>query len=113
MPLETVVEELDATTTLVTLSGRMTLGMRLSEIEGQLNHAIDHGVRRLILDTSGIAYADSAGLGLLMVLYGRLRKVNGSLRIVAPSPLLRQLLELTNTDKVLSLYPDRAAALAD
>jgi anti-anti-sigma regulatory factor len=48
-----------------------------------------------------------------MLLYGRIKKVQGSLRIVAPSPTLKQLFELTNTDKILSVYPDRAAALAD
>jgi anti-sigma B factor antagonist len=113
MPLDAVLEQVDATTTIAKLSGRMTLGMRLREIEGQLNHAVDGGVRRLILDASGIDYADSAGLGLLMLLYGKMKTVQGSLRIVNPGPTLQQLFELTNTDKILSIYPDRAAALAD
>jgi anti-sigma B factor antagonist len=113
MPLDFEFEQVDAATAFVNLSGRMTLGMRLQEIEGRLNQAIDGGVRRLVLDTSGIEYADSAGLGLLMLLHGRIKGVQGSLRIVAPSSTLGQLLELTNTDKILSVYPDRAAALAD
>ena len=113
MPLDFEFEQIDTATAFVKVSGRMTLGMRLQEIEGKLNHAIDGGVRRLVLDTQGIEYADSAGLGLLMLLHGQLKKVQGSLRIVAPSPTLQQLFELTNTDKILSVYPDRAAALAD
>lgn len=112
MPLDAELEQLDATTAVATLSGRMTLGMRLHEMEHKLNHAVDDGVRRLVLDMSGIEYADSAGLGLIMLLYGKMKTVQGTLRIAAPSPTLKQLFELTNTDKILALYPDRAAALA-
>jgi anti-sigma B factor antagonist len=113
MPLDSSLEQVDAATLVVKLTGRMTLGMRLQELEGQLNHAVDNGVHRLLLDVSGIEYADSAGLGLVMLLYGRMKKVQGSLRVVAPGPTLLQLFELTNTDKLLSIYPDLAAALAD
>lgn len=112
MPLDVELEQVDAATAVVKLTGRMTLGMRLREIESQLNHAVEGGVRRMILETSGVEYADSAGLGLLMQLYGKMKKVQGSLCIAAPSPMLQQLLELTNTDKILTLYPDRATALA-
>jgi anti-anti-sigma factor len=113
MLLDFEFEQVDTASAFVKLSGRMTLGMRLQELEGRLNHAIDGGVRRLVLDTGAIEYADSAGLGLLILVHGQLKKVQGSLRIVAPSPTLQQLFELTNTDKILSVYPDRAAALAD
>ena len=113
MPLDAEFEQLDAATTVVKLSGRMTLGMRLREIEGQLNQTVEGGVRKLVLDASGIEYADSAGLGLLMILYGKMKTVQGSLRIAAPGPSLKQLFELTNTDKILAIYPDREAALAN
>lgn len=113
MLLDFTTEQIDETTMVVTLIGRMTLGMRLREVELQLNHAIDGGVRRLALEMSGIDYADSAGLGLLMLLYGKMKTVKGSLRIVAPTPTVQQLFDLTNTNQLLSIYPDRAAALVD
>jgi anti-sigma B factor antagonist len=113
MLLDFTTEQIDEATMVVTLTGRMTLGMRLRELEIQLNRAVDGGVRRLVLEISGIDYADSAGLGLLMLLYGKMKTVKGSLCIVAPTPTVQQLFELTNTNQLLSIYPDRAAALVD
>jgi anti-sigma B factor antagonist len=112
MFLDAEFEQSDATTLVVKISGRMTLGMRLREIESKLNHAVDGGVRKLVLDASSVDYADSAGLGLIMLLYGKMKTVQGSLRIAAPSSTLKQLFELTNTDQLLAIYPDAAAALA-
>ena len=113
MFLDAEFEQADAATIVVKLNGRMTLGMRLREIESKMNHAVDGGVRRLVIDLRGIDYADSAGLGLIMLLYGKMKTVQGSLRIAAPSPTLLQLFELTNTNQILAIYPDIAAALAE
>jgi anti-sigma B factor antagonist len=113
MLLKDTMERVNATTAVATLSGRMTHGMRLREVESQINQAVDDGVRVLVVDIGGIEYSDSAGLGLLMLLYGKMKTVKGSLRIAAPNHTLRELFTLTNTDKFLSIYPDRAAALVE
>ncbi len=78
MLLKDTMERVDATTAVVTLSGRMTHGMRLREVESQINQAVDDGVRVLVVDIGGIEYSDSAGLGLLMLLYGKMKTVKGS-----------------------------------
>jgi anti-sigma B factor antagonist len=111
MLLDDSVERIDEATAVATITGRMTLGMRLREIESKLNQLVDGGVRTLVIEMHGIDYADSAGLGLIMLLYGKMKTVKGSLRIVNPSPTVAQLFELTNTNQILSIYPDRAAAL--
>lgn len=56
-------------------------------------------------------YADSAGLGML--LYGTMKTPGGQLRLAAPSERLLRVFELTSTDSVLEILPDRAAALGD
>lgn len=71
MNLEVAVERVDATTTVITLTGRMTLGMRLREVESKINHIAEDGTQKLVLDLAGVEYVDSAGLGLLMLLYGK------------------------------------------
>ncbi len=112
MNLNAEVERIDATTVVVTLSGRMTLGMRLHEIESTINKLAWDGTRKLVLDLSGVEYADSAGLGLMMLLYGRMKTVGGQLRLVAPRKQLQDVFKLTCTDTILTIDPDRAAALA-
>ena len=113
MLLDAEVERVNAENAVVKLSGRMTLGMRLHEIESTLNKLVENGVRRLALEMSGVEYVDSAGLGLLVLLYGKMKTVKGDFCLVAPRESLLQLLQLTSTDKLLTVYPDRAATFLD
>ena len=112
MNLNAQIERIDATTVVVTLTGRMTLGMRLHEVEATINKIAWDGTKKMVLELSGVEYADSAGLGLLMLLYGRMKTIGGELRLVAPRKQLRDVFQLTCTDSVLTIDPDLAAALA-
>lgn len=111
MFLEAHVEPVDATTAFIRLDGRLTLGTRLREVEAKINQVVEGGVRKLVLDLSAVAYADSAGLGLIMLLYGKMKTVQGKLLIAAPNQTLLDLFHVTSTDSILAIYPDREAAL--
>jgi anti-sigma B factor antagonist len=112
MILEAEFEPVDLTTAVFRLTGRMTLGMRLREIESKISEVAGHGIHKLILDLSAVDFLDSAGLGLLMILYGNMKVRGGQLRLVAPAARVREVLKMTNTDAILPIDPDLAAALA-
>jgi anti-sigma B factor antagonist len=111
MILEAELESLDPITAVVRLTGRMTLGMRLREIESKISDAADNGVERLILDLSGVEFIDSAGLGALMILFGNMKLRGGQLRLVAPGARVLDVLKLTRTDSILNIAPNLEAAL--
>jgi len=96
---------------IVKLSGRMTLGMRMREVESRIDEAAANA-RKLILDLSAVDYSDSSGLGLIMILYGKMKSAGGQLRIVAPNAFLLDIFRKTCTDSILSIDPDLATALA-
>jgi anti-sigma B factor antagonist len=110
MILEAELDRADATTAIFRLTGRMTLGLRLREVESRITDVAGNGVRKLILELSGVEFLDSAGLGLLMILYGKTD--SGELRLVAPTSRVLELLKLTCTDATLPIDPDLDAALA-
>jgi len=112
MILEAELERLDPMTAVFRLTGRMTLGMRLREIEAKISDAADNGVQKLILDLSGVEFIDSAGLGALMILYGNMKVRGGQLRLVSPAPRVLDLLKLTHTDSILRIEENLEAALA-
>jgi len=112
MILEADLERIDSTTAIFRLAGRMTLGMRLRETESRIGDTIDSGIRRLILEMSAIEFVDSAGLGLLMLLYGRMKASGGNLHIVGPGSRLLEMLKMTCTDSILTINPTVDAALA-
>jgi anti-sigma B factor antagonist len=97
---------------IVKLSGRMTLGMRLREVESRIDEASGEGTTKLILDVSAVEYVDSAGIGLFMILYGKMKTVGGQLHIVAPNQALLDVFKRTCIDSILTIDPDLATALA-
>ena len=112
MILEAELERLDPMTAIFRLTGRMTLGMRLREVESKISDAADDGVERLILDLSGVEFMDSAGLGALMIFYGNMKVRGGQFRLVAPTARVLDVLKLTHTDSILRIDRDLEAALA-
>ena len=112
MILEVNIDRTTPATPIVKLSGRMTLGMRLREVESRIDEAAGDGTVKLIFDLSGVNYADSAGLGLIMILYGKMKTVGGQLRVVAPSESVLELFKRTCIDFILTVDPDLATALA-
>jgi anti-sigma B factor antagonist len=112
MILEVELERVDATTAVFRLTGRMTLGMRLREMESRITDIAGQGIEKLILDLSGIEFLDSAGLGALMIIYGNMKVRGGQLRLVAPGARVLDVLKLTHTDSILPIDPDLEAALA-
>jgi anti-sigma B factor antagonist len=86
--------------------------MRLREVESKITGVADKGVRKLILELSGIEFLDSAGLGLLMILYGKMKTHSGQLRLVAPTDRVLDVLKITCTDTILPIDPTLEAALA-
>jgi anti-sigma B factor antagonist len=112
MILEADLERVDPITAVFRLTGRMTLGMRLREMESKISDIADHGIEKLILDLSGVEFVDSAGLGALMIIYGNMKVRGGQMRLVAPAARVLDLLKLTHTDSILPIDPNLEAALA-
>jgi anti-sigma B factor antagonist len=112
MILDADIDRTSPTAPIVKLSGRMTLGMRLREVESRIDEAAGEGTRKLILDVSAVDYVDSAGIGLFMILYGKMKTVGAELRIVAPNPSLIDVFKRTCIDSILTIDPDLATAIA-
>lgn len=74
--------------------------------------AIDAGSTRLALDLSEVQLLTSAGLGALITLDRECRARKGRLVLFGVSDQLLSLLKVTRLDRVFSIKPDEAAALA-
>ena len=67
---------------------------------------------KVVLDLSGVSSIDSAGIGELAFLYTWARSRNADLKCASPSPLVRDLLDLTNLNSVLEIHPSVGEAVA-
>ena len=112
MILEADFEPIDLTTAVFRLTGRMTLGLRLREVETKISELAAQGIHKLILDLSGIEFLDSAGLGVLMILHGNMKVRGGQLRLIGPGAKVLEVLKMTHADSILPIDRTLEAALA-
>lgn len=59
----------------------------------------------LNLDLSATRFIDSSGLGAVIALQKTMRARGGHLRLLRPSPVVLQILELTRLHRVLEIVP--------
>jgi anti-sigma B factor antagonist len=99
-------------------------GVAVLEVEGEIDVATapqfgdrlraleSDGTATVVVDLSKVSFLDSTALGVLVASFKRLREGGGTLRIVATEPRILRVFEITDLDRVLSIYPTPEAAAA-
>jgi len=72
---------------------------------------VEQNVLRILVETRDVEYIDSAGIGGLVRLQRELQTIEGGIGIVAPSPAVRQVIELLNLSTFLPMYAEKGQAL--
>lgn len=83
--------------------------------EASLSHLVAEFLQdggRVVLDLSGVTSIDSAGIGELILLHTQAQSIKAEMKYASPSPLVRDLLGLTNVDSVLEIHSTLGDALA-
>jgi anti-anti-sigma factor len=111
MILITEVFEFEPDITGISCSGRFTLGTRLSETEALIQTMIDRGVRKLVLDLTHVDFVDSAGLGIIMRVFGEMSHRGGQFRISGPHEQVKRLFDITHTSAILAVDADLVTSI--
>lgn len=110
MIIQTETHELSPDTTAMIFTGRLILGNQLNDVEYAIRQRIQQGLRKLVLDFSGLKYIDSAGIGVVAVCFGVMEREGGKLAVAGATGQVKQLLALTHLDHVVRIYPDIPSA---
>ena len=102
--------ELSPDITAMIFTGRLMLGNRLSEVEHAIRQPIQQGLKKLVLDFSGLKFIDSAGIGVVAVCIGLMERAGGKLAVAGAEGQVKNTLALTHLDHVLGMYPDLSSA---
>ena len=73
---------------------------------------LQQGHKQVLVDLSGVAYVDSAGLGELVQAYATTKSRGGALKLMNVTKRLRDLLVVTKLLTVFETFDDEASALA-
>ena len=93
----------------ITLSGEadMTTVAELSEL---VTAQLSGGTSYLAIDASGLSFADSASVRVLMLAAVTLRKRGGALVLLRPQRALARMLEILGADQVITIREQADAA---
>jgi anti-anti-sigma factor len=76
------------------------------EFVDSIEHLVEAGLRRIIIDCSKLDHVSSYGLGVLVRLHGRLKEHGGDVKIAAVRGMLPQVLHITKLDGLFDVHPD-------
>jgi anti-sigma B factor antagonist len=94
------------------IDGPITLGADGSErLADKVRSVLQSGEKQVLLNLSGVAYIDSAGLGSLVNAYTTVKKQGGALKLVGVTKKLKDLLVITKLSTVFDSFDTEAAAL--
>jgi anti-anti-sigma factor len=93
---------------LVVLSGEADATTRV--LAETLGAQVAKKPRLLLVDVSGLTFIDSAALHDLVLAYQKLRADGGQLVLIAPSPAVARVLELTALDQLIPVHASAAEA---
>ena len=85
----------------VALSGDVDIAVK-DELRERLDAAAQQD-DAVDIDLSKVDYADSTALGLIIALRNRLRERGGDVRLIAPSPRMRKLLNYAGLDQAFEI----------
>jgi anti-sigma B factor antagonist len=91
-------------------SGRIVEGTEAADLERRVRD-LQFVHRDFVLDLNGVAFVDSAGLGLLIRLLTRLRRSSGDLKLCRVAPNIERSLNTARLSAVLATYESIDAAV--
>ncbi len=94
------------------LIGKLALGREGQRLETLTNDLAQKGVKKIILDLTGLEYIDSSGIGIITLSSGRFKEGGGRMAVVVPEGRVLQLLKIAGVDALLTISPTLVAAQA-
>lgn len=97
--------------TVVTLTGRVTLGEESNQLRTKIKELLAQGKKLLVLDLGDVSYIDSTGLGTLVGAYTSARNSGGDIKLANINKKFDELLSITKLLTVFSVYKSVDEAL--
>lgn len=78
-----------------------TDGISITE---SFSNELEAGTRKFVMDLTDLQHINSSGLGVLITLLTKARKVEGELVLANPSDYIQNLLQITKLDTIFQIF---------
>jgi anti-sigma B factor antagonist len=96
----------------IALQGKIISSQDTAELQQEIRKVIEDNVKKVVLDLTGLEWMNSTGLGALVAVMGRLRNVDGHLRLAHLNEMVNSLMTLNKLNLVFDIHPTVEAAIA-
>jgi anti-sigma B factor antagonist len=107
---ETKTRRIEPDITVVEISAHLNLGNTLVSIETSIKRLIGDGVRKLVIDVTGLNYIDSSGIGMLVSSNGFMEQSGGRMRIAGAQGAVAKAFEVVHVSRIVPLDADLESA---
>ena len=97
---------------IVSITGRIALGVEKGQIEDAIVGALKDGVRKIVIDLAHVSYIDSAGIGIIAFCFGKASQAGAQLTAAAADARVKDVFHITRLDQTITFYPDVDSACA-
>jgi anti-anti-sigma factor len=97
--------------TVIEVSGKVLGGPESERLRSELEGILRRGDRKLLVDLSGVPWMNSAGLGIFLAAYSRLREQRGLMRFSGVGERVREILHTTKLLTVLDVVDDETTGI--
>ncbi|MPY96642.1 MAG: anti-sigma factor antagonist [Actinophytocola sp.] len=108
--IDVAVRRLTDTIVLVDTVGEVDLGTHLTMRDALFDALVPPAPEILVADLSNVSFFSSSGVSTMVDAHQRAQTVGTELRVVCGSRAVMRPLVITTVDRLLNLYPDKAAA---
>jgi anti-anti-sigma factor len=109
--MEIIVQRSSGESADLSVRGRLD-GYWADHLDTELARFVREGAHRLWLDLSGVTYISSLGVGVMARFQTQLKSLGGSLKVVNPSELVREVLDAVGLTEALVAEPSGRAGAA-
>jgi len=111
--LEVIRNEIQSGIVALGISGEVRTSNDRQHLTQAVEEEIQKGVRRLIIDLSGLQIVDSAGVGVIVLCFSHMRKAGGTLRLAGAKGMVETVLKLTQIHRAIDMFPSVEDAARD
>jgi anti-anti-sigma factor len=109
--MEIAHHEVAAGTVVITLSGKLMLGLEGDRIVTLVEEQLAAGARKFIFDLADVTAIDSTGIGRFISSFNKIMAAGGEMRMAGANAHVMQSFRVSLLDKVFSFYPSLQQAL--
>ncbi|MBP1928858.1 anti-anti-sigma factor [Methanolinea mesophila] len=72
-------------------------------MEAAINAPLERGVKKIVVDLSGVEYMSSAGLRVLLASLKKVRSLGGEMRLAGMQPFVKEVFDMTGFSRLFSV----------